>query len=222
MRPDHALAALLEDFGASGFPHLEPAAFPFGDDEPLPGETAPFDMPEFDMAPEPFDVEAQIREAVERAQAETAAQVSEQYEAMLTAERENHAAALDALNGRFGQMLAERIPAEFATARNTVTELVTEVVSRILGPVLADHVLERSVAALAEAIKAALDDHEAARVRITGSLAMYEALCAALGETAERFDFSESASPDLSVRIDDSLLETRISEWSAAMEEAVR
>jgi hypothetical protein len=51
---------------------------------------------------------------------------------------------------------------------------------------------------------------------------MYEALCAALGETAERFDFSESASPDLSVRIDDSLLETRISEWSAAMEEAVR
>ena len=67
----------------------------------------------------------------------------------------------------------------------------------------------------------AIDDAESTRVRISGSLAMYEALCRAVPDKVDRFDFTESASVDLSVRIDSRLFETRISEWSASLEEAM-
>jgi len=101
-----------------------------------------------------------------------------------------------------------------------VTGLVTTVVSRILGPLLTEDITRRSVTSLAEALKSALADAEGVRVRITGSPALYEALCAAAGDKVDLFDFTEGASMDLSVRIDESLFETRVSEWSAAMEKA--
>jgi hypothetical protein len=212
-----ALADFLEDFGSPPARALEMPPFAFPEDDTVDA------FPTIELQPSTpvaEDFEERIREAVERAEADLTERLTAQYEAMLEAERERHAGEAETLAREAGETLAGRISAEFATVQETVTGLVTTVVSQILGPLLTDDIARRSVAALAEALQAALSDAEGVRVRITGSTALYEALCAAAGDKVDLFDFTESASMDLSVRIDESLFETRISEWSKAMETA--
>lgn len=213
-----ALADLLEDFGSrhASAPEVVPFVFPeAANDINFPS----FPQPQPGLSTE--EVEERIHEAVASAQEDLTARLTEQYEAMLAAERERHAEEIETLGREAGSALAAQVSAEFATVQETVTGLVTLVVSRILGPVLAEDVARRSVDALAEALNAALGDAEGMRVRITGSPVLYEALCEAAGDKVEFFDFTESASMDLSVRIDESLFETRIAEWSSAMEKAL-
>lgn len=216
--PVPALADLLEDFGSRYAPAAEAVPFVF------PETASDISFPSF-PPPEPGlsaeDVEERIREAVASAEEDLTARLTDQYEAMLAAERERHAEEMEALTREAGGTLAAQVSAEFAGVQETVTGLVTLVVSRILAPILSEDVTRRSVGALAEALTAALGDAESVRVRITGSPALYEALCEAAGDKVEFFDFTESASMDLSVRIDESLFETRISEWSTAMEKAL-
>ena len=213
-----ALADYLEDFGSLGAPapQVVPFAFPeAGPADAFPAIELPMPLPAAD------DIEERIHEAVERAETDLTERLTAQYEAMLEAERERHAGEMEALGREAGETLAARIAAEFAAAQETVTGLVTNVVSRILGPLLTEDIARRSVAALAEALQAAMNDAEGVRIRITGSPVLYEALCAAAGDKVDHFDFTESASVDLSVRIDESLFETRVSEWSTAMEKAL-
>ena len=212
-----ALADYLEDFGPRRAP--APEVLHFAMPEAHPQEAFSLGGPPLAL-PEADDVEERIREAVDSAEADLTTRLTAQYEAMLEAEREAHAAEVERLGREAGGALAARISSEFAATQETVTGLVTTVVSRILGPLLTEDITRRSVTSLAEALKSALADAEGVRVRITGSPALYEALCAAAGDKVDLFDFTEGASMDLSVRIDESLFETRVSEWSAAMEKA--
>jgi len=56
---------------------------------------------------------------------------------------------------------------------------------------------------------------------VRGSLPLYEDVKARLPEHADQFDFAESPDFDLSVTIDDSVFETRLAEWSAALAETL-
>lgn len=217
-----ALADFLEDFGERGGSAGDGLPFAFPDtlgDSAFPQVGIP--QPEIPAGPSEEEIEERIREAVTQAEAEVTARLSEQYEAMLASERERHAAERASLERELGSTVAAKIAAEFTAVQDNVASLVSTVVSRILGPLLGDDVTRRSLAALAEALKEAIADAEGVRVRITGSQALYEALCELAGDGADRFDFTESASTDLSVRIDDSIFETRIAQWSIAAVKAV-
>lgn len=216
--PAPALADVLEDFG-----YRRPAA----------SDIVPFDLadtpPSLDgafLADEPAasgpDVEELIRTEVERVERELAERLSAEHEAALAAEREHHAAEIEALERRFGEIMGTTVASEMTTMRETVTTLVTTVTARILGPVLTADVQRRAIEALAAAIRAAMDDDEIIRVKVSGSPALYEGLRDAVGEeTAHVFDFSEIPAADLTVRIDERVFETRLSEWSTAMEESL-
>lgn len=205
-----ALADALEDFA----PRRRVASFvmPFAVAD-APEETSLLLVDASDP-PSPSHAEAEALEAL-------AERLRHEHDAELAAERERHAAELAALNERIGELVGTTLVAEMETARDSVVSLVTSVVARILAPVLSSDVQGRSLIALAEVVRDAIDDAESTRVRISGSLAMYEALCRAVPDKVDRFDFTESASVDLSVRIDSRLFETRISEWSASLEEAM-
>jgi len=207
-----ALADVLVDFGCrrSSMPDLP--HFAFGD------------VPDVqDVAPEPRpaepDLDELIRVEVEKAELALTERLTAEREAALADERERHAAEIEAIEQRFGELLGSTLSREIEAMRSAVTTLVTGATARILGPVLTAEMHARSIAQLAETVKAALEDAEGARVRVSGSTALLEALQRAVGDQATHFDFVESSSPDLTVRIDDRLIETRFAEWSATMEE---
>lgn len=209
-----ALADVLEDFGCrrSAAPDILP--FTFGNVPEAP-----------DITPEPTatgpDLDELIRAEVEKAEHVLSERLAAERDVALADERQRHAAEIEALERRFGELLGSTLASEMAAMQSAVTTLVTGVTARILGPVLTADMHARSIAQLAETVKAALQDAEGTRVRVSGSPVLFEALQRAAGDKAAHFDFTESSSLDLTVRIDDRLFETRFAEWSATMEETL-
>lgn len=205
----HALSDLLQDFGK----RPPPAGHAVAGDQPVPAAAPPLRP-----VPEP-DLSAII--AVEVARAETALEqrLTELHEAALAAERERHAAEIEALQQRFGGEAAKLIKAAIAAMEERVGMLATTGAARLLGGMLTAELQKRAVDSLAGAIRTATDDREAVRIRISGPQSLFAALAAALPGRAASLDFTEAPGFDLTVTIDGDIFETRLSEWSAALSE---
>lgn len=159
--------------------------------------------------------------AVREAEAATEARLAEAHGhalAELEARHEAETARLNAeLGARAGQLVAERLE----RLESDVVSMTSAVAARLLGAVLSEEVRRHAIAELAGAIRAAIADREAVRIKVTGPLLLYDALKPALGRFAERVEFSEADGIDLVVALDSSLFETRIGEWSAALAEVL-
>lgn len=214
-----ALAAALKDFGAGPPGAADPFAFV------MPQEPAVADPSGFpDAAAEPaaaVDVEALIAEAVGEAQAQLAERLAQEHAQAMHAEQERHAEELAAIERRFGEEASETIATRFAELEEKVVGLTGAVAARILGGILTDDIRDRSLERLAGLVREALLDGEAARIRIHGSLPLFEALKRKLPERGDQLDFVERPQFDLSVSIDDSVYETRLAEWSGALAETL-
>ena len=215
-----SLADALKDFGAG--PPRSAHAFAAG---AMPGVGAAERLagfPPMAMAmpePEPVDVDALIAEAVAAAEQALRERLAEEHAEALRVEKELHAEEVARLQQRFGEEASAKIDAGFAEMETRLAESTGMVVSRILGALLSDDLRDRSIARLADLIREALRDGEAVRVRVHGNLALFEALKQQLPGHAGQFDFMESPDFDLSVAIDESIYETRLAEWSAALAE---
>lgn len=211
----HRLADALKDFGVRPLP----AADPFqGAPEPDPPTLPVFDEAEAHAFP---DTEELIATAVAQAEAALTERLEEEHARALLAERERHAEEVTELQKQFADEAGERILAAMGEMEARVVDLTTAVTARILGGMLTEEVRERSLDRLGGLIRDALADNEAVRIRVNGSLPLYEALKEKLPDHGGQLDFTESAYFDLSVTIDDSVFETRLGEWSTALAEAL-
>ena len=212
-----ALANALKDFGEQ--PRAAAVPFAAPPDFVMPQA----DLPAFPPMPEaePVDTDALVAEAVAQAEAALAGRLAQEHAEALQAERDRHAEELAVVQGRLAEEASHKIVARFDEVERRLSDLTTAVTARILGVVLTDDIRERSIARLAGIIRDALSDEEAVRIRVRGSLPLYEALKAKLPAHADQIDFAESPDFDLSVAIDDSVFETRLAEWSAALAEAL-
>lgn len=212
-----ALANALKDFGAPSDdiqPLVAPTAFPAMPD---------MDLPDFESFPaeEPVDVDALIADAVGTAEAALEERLAQEHADALQAERTLHAGELLELQKQFADDASEKIRTNFTTMETQLLELTGAVTARILGAVLTDDIRQRSIERLEDIIRDALTDNEAIRIRVRGSLPLFDALKEKLPLYAEQFDFAESPVFDLSIMIDDSVFETRLAEWSALLAEAL-
>ncbi|MEP9372687.1 hypothetical protein [Mesorhizobium sp. KR1-2] len=204
-----ALFELLEDFGRR--PPRSGKAAPAG----ALGEM----VTEFAESTPPPDPSELIAAEVERAEAALAERLANEHAAALEAERERHAAEVDALTKRLGEEAGATISARLAEMEARISELATTATARIVSGFLSAEVQKQSLESLARAIRAAVADAEAVRIRVSGPPALFEALCAAAPEHAANLDHVEATGFDLTVAIDEDIFETRISEWSAAISE---
>lgn len=219
--PSLSLANALKDFGGSPPGPTEPFAPPAG--FALPAA----ELPDFPAVPaaEPIDVDAIVSEAVAEAVAAAEARLREQlaaeHDEALRLERERHAGEADALRRQAADAATETIRLRLAETEARLIELTCAVAARILGTVLTDDLRQRSLERLAGLIRDALRDTEAVRIRVRGSLPLFEALKDKLPDHGEQLDFAESPDLDLAVSIDDSVYETRLAEWSLALSETL-
>lgn len=199
-----ALFDLLTDFGTSR-PRTGPA----------PVEYAPTR----EQPPPPVDVDALVARAVAEAEAALGARLTQAHEAALEAERDKSAEEtktfLESLGGDVGKTIADRIDAVEAR----VSEMIGASVARILGRILGDDLTQRSLKTLCVSIRASIGDREAVRISVRGPLSLFEPLAAALGPHADHLDFVEASGFDLTVVIDDTVIETRMGEWAETLGE---
>lgn len=218
----YALANALKDFAAPApadhrdAPFAAPMGFPSFTDLDLP------DMPVIsEPEPDPINVDMLVADAVAKAEAAQADRLSREHADALQAERERHAAELNELQEQLAEETSQKILSGIEAMEASVLELTSAVTARILGVVLTDDMRERSIERLAGILRDALADDEAVRIRIRGSLPLFDALKTKLPRYADQFDFAESPNFDLSVTIDDNVFETRLAEWSTVLAEVL-
>ena len=205
----YALVDALADFGKR--PLRPPAA---GEDK-APAKPA---APEPDIEP---DIEALLAE--ERARTEKAAseRFAIEHEAAITALHESHAAAIIEINRQHGEDAGIRLETALREIEARVCETVTATVARILGPVVSEEVLKRSLDELARAIGEALDDADAVTIRVSGPASLFSALAERMGEKSKHLRHREAEGVDLTADVNGSLIETRLTEWQAVVNEVL-
>jgi hypothetical protein len=222
-----ALANALKDFGApastGGAEDLfsAPTGFPAFDDLDIPQMPMMAEPEHHEPEPEPVNVDLLIAEAVSQAEAALTERLTREHADAIAAERDRHAAELNDFQEHFAQEASEKIATSIAAMETQVVDLTSAVAARILGVVLTDDMRERSLERLATIIKDALADNEAVRIRLRGSLPLFDALKEKLPPYADQFDFAESPNFDISVTVDDAVYETRLAEWSTILAEVL-
>ncbi len=212
-----AIERYLKDFGQPEpfvlAPEMEAAAPAFD-----LVETEPESLP----PPEPaIDVEAERAEAFERGRQEAGEALAAAHAAELEAVRSRHLEELNELRTHFEQDFSTTLAARFDQLAGDLIDTVGDHVGRIVAPMLEQALTDRMVAELSGAISATLTDREGTRVVVSGSVSMHGALAEALGERAAQLDFTPSESFDLTVRIDETVLATRLSEWATTLREVL-
>jgi hypothetical protein len=206
-----ALTDVLRDFGHRRPAHAEVMAVI--EQPALPDPT------EHELAE--AEIGQRIEVAVLKAEQETSDRISRIYEDTLQAEREKHAAEIAELRTALGDAATATIAARLAEFGKELSALTTAAAARILAIFVSDQMQRRSIERLALLIDQAIADREAVRIQIRGPQYLFEPLTLALGERAAGVEFVEAGGLDLAVSVEGSLLETRLAEWSAALEEAV-
>jgi hypothetical protein len=217
--PDFAFApptgdAPRDDDALDGMPGMafEPPHPPFGSHDAEFGFAAP---------PPAVDVDALVAEAVAQAEASLAERLEAEFAERLEARDKAHGEELEHLRREAGEAAGMRIADEFAALEQRLSAYTSDVVARLLAPVMTEDLQRKAVAALTTVIDAAIRDSGAVRIRVRGPLSLFEMLEARLGEHSGRLEFTETQELDLQVAVDESLYETRLSEWSQSLAEAV-
>lgn len=206
-----ALGDVLTDFGRR--PGQPPASPPT--EQPKPVQPAVFETRQ-------DEIDRQVAAAVAKAEEEVSERVSRIYEGTLQAEREKHAAELAELQAALGAAATEKVAAQLGELESRLTSLATASAARILGTFLGSEMQRRSLERLASLIREAIADRETVRIEVRGPQHLLESLAQALGSRSKDIEFTESGGLDLAASVDGSLFETRLGEWSAAIEEAMR
>lgn len=203
----YALADMLADFGKR--PQQPPRAAPSGI-----GASAKPDKPEPDM-------EALLADERARTEKSVTESLTAEHETALTALREAHAAEIAEIERRHGEEAGARIEAGLGEIEARVSETVTGTVARILGPIVSEEVLKRSIDELAKAIGEALEDADAVTIRVSGPSSLFSALAEKLVGKSKHLRHRETDGIDLTVDVNGSLIETRLTEWQAIVNEVL-
>jgi len=168
-----------------------------------------------------IDIDALLAEERARAEQAVGERLAAENEAALAAERERHAAEIAEISRRHGEESGAGLEAGLREIEARVTETVTGTVARILGPIVSDEVLKRSIDELARTIGEALEDADAFTIRVSGPPSLFSALASKMGEKSKHLRHLETDAADLTVDVNGSLMETRLAEWQAAVHEAL-
>lgn len=180
----------------------------------------PHPHPTLDM-PAPVDIDKLVAMAVAKAEDALEATLTAAHTEALAAERQALADEARAMVETLGTDLGTAIADRAEKLEHRLYDLMGDAVARIVSGLLSDELQKRSLAALERVIRDTLADAEAVRISVRGPLSLYEPLKAALGTRAANLDFAEAASLDLTMTVNDTVVETRMSEWSAALSEVL-
>lgn len=164
--------------------------------------------------------EVQTRPLEQRQEVNEAAiveRLTRDHEAAVAEIEARHAEELAAARRSLAEDAARLVQQRFDELEQQVIGLTAETTARILGVVLTEDLQKKSIAELERIIREALDDRESVRIRLIGAPLLWEALKTGLGTKADHVDFSEGPGFDISLSIDEKLFETRLTEWSDAL-----
>ncbi|WP_173934800.1 hypothetical protein [Chelativorans sp. Marseille-P2723] len=201
------LADMLPDFGTGNGAHQARAGsdVTLAQREPLPEEVT----------------QQRIAQEIAAAEAALSQKLACKHAEALSAERERHAAEMQATIERLSDLAAEAIAARFDAMKREVASITSALAAQVLAVTLTQDVRRRSIEELARLVGEAMNDRDTLRVRVRGPENLRQALKERLGEQWRQIDFIDAVDFDLTAEIGESLLKTRLADWSEELAEVL-
>ncbi|WP_153772069.1 hypothetical protein [Labrenzia sp. CE80] len=173
-------------------------------------------------APEPENIgqEDLTETAYRRGLDEGTRLAKESIESQLKALQEEHQVRLQELrettDRHYAEMLAEGLQKEFAGLEQRLAASL----SNLLGPLVEERLSEILVGSFAGTLKNLWDREQALSIKVQGPASLLERLVEQLGPDASRIETEEAATGDLQVVLNDTLVESQLSNWLSMISEA--
>ncbi len=173
------------------------------------GRVRPFGKQAAEPAP-PVGHSVAENRAIEEAVAAAMAEFERRHEE----EKADFAFQLAEKEQYFAETTADVLAANLAAGLTEIREHVSGHVARILSRFLDGAVRERALAELGETIGTMLSADGALRVRVAGPATLTARLQEKLAAFADAVEYAPGEGNEITVRLDDTLMETRIAEWT--------
>lgn len=193
----------------------------FGKDADLP---PPERIPEFAPIPqwsteapqsEPEDYTAQIEAAREAGKAEGHEAAFAQFAEELETERQTHQEQLATARQSWLVDEGERLQFALSSSLTEIETRIAQSLSNVLMPFIADQLRKQMVAELIEKIYTLIGSDEAISIKITGPADLLDVLRAKLAAERASITYEVTDSVDVSVKADQTTIETQLSAWLA-------
>ena len=190
-----AAAAHLPRFASESGPEIASAGFRRLNEKP---------------APLPAEERLSVQDA---AVAEALATARAEFDAIRATDRDAFERRLAERETEILASVGETLSGQVAEGLAAIEERVGRQVGTVLLRFLDQAVHERAVSELIEAVSALVTGGSASRVRIAGPAALVERVEAAIAPTGVPVERGEGSTADVSVTIDDTVVETNIAAW---------
>jgi hypothetical protein len=150
------------------------------------------------------------------------AEAQANFDRLRAADRIAHEVELAARERQHNEQTAKVMGERLATGLEEIKQRFAHEVSRVLERFLESAVRDRALAELGDTVAALLARKGSAIVRVSGPGDLVEALRARLPQDGAGIAFEAAAgAPDVTVRLDDTVVRTAIAEWSARLASAI-
>ena len=184
---------------------------------------SPLDDLAFPAEPEPaIDLEAEREAARQEGHAAALAECEERFAGELAGIAEEHSRELRALEERHENEVMSVIHARFFDMTLAISQSVTDQTLQALLPIMEADLARRSVAALADEVRAAFAEEKAAEVLVRGPGRLFDLLKPRLEADGVPCRHVEAETTDILVEIDETVLTTRLATWAQSLAEVMK
>ncbi|MTI45918.1 hypothetical protein JM93_00449 [Roseibium hamelinense] len=166
--------------------------------------------------PEP-SLEEQLAAEYKRGFAEADTQVAEKAAAELETVRSAHQAEMDALRSCLMDELAGQMAAQIEQGFQTLEDRLSRSAASVLGEVVEDGIRAQMLEAFDKTLRKLLENETATNIAVSGPEILLDPLKDKLGGVGERLVFKPNDAAELKVKVCDTQIETRFTEWMAQL-----
>jgi hypothetical protein len=171
------------------------------------------------------DLLAQIEAARESGRTEGIETARAEFAVELEAERETHRRQLEAARQKWADEESTTFGASLAAGLAEIEARLAQGLSGVLIPFVTDVLRAQMIGELTETIAVLLANNEAVSIKVSGPVDLLDMLRDKLAGASASIDYEVTESVDVSVRIEQTTIETQLSAWiariSAEMEQPV-
>ncbi|MCV0428327.1 MAG: hypothetical protein K5905_22960 [Roseibium sp.] len=177
--------------------------------------------PDEDQVPTPSE-EDRLQAEFERGIAEGDARTRAHYEALLERERETHLKLLEEERLRFEMREAANVSASIERFLDVVEQRISYSLTKLLHPFLEQQITEKLVSAFAGNLRQLTQEKDEVLIRLRGPENLIEQVLEHLPALRDRIDTEITEQLELVALLDETTIETRLSQWLAQLEDLHR
>lgn len=165
--------------------------------------------------------EAANAEAYERGRADGVAIASAEYEVKLNELVEQHKRELVQTREHWDREFGASIWARMAEDFNSIREALAEDTARALVPFLGRQIEDQAVLKLVASVADVVSTEKATKLEVSGPEKLIEGFQAAFPDDRLDVSYTKIEQSEIRIVVDQTVIETRLSEWMAKLESAV-